>query len=209
MPARRCWLPCTGCSSQSPSTDEKEPITADDSACSESSADIPRTNRQSLSEKLIERCKLRADPRAVGNRDDQPDGNLGTLSKRLALELARAQLRLQVHEGPFDLNLNRFIAACEQDVRGTTVALRDRRFEARRPGGVQAGEDCLRNPELTGIAKSDAIDGVELLTQLVASCGGHAAASQERYPHIAAFSLTDDLLADARPQSELPLRQAR
>ena len=159
-----------------------------------------------MGKKRVEGRKLRTTPRAVRHGNDQAHRNARSLGEGPAFELASPQLRLQVHDRSFDLDLNRLVRSSEQDVRGPSVPGADRRLKAGVPGVVQRRQDCVGRCQLTRVTKRNTFYRIELEAELMTHGGGHATASQQGDAWVATLSLTDDLLAHAGAVCQLSLR---
>jgi hypothetical protein len=118
-------------------SNKEKTVTADWRAYSECERDLARGYRQSARENSFKRRERRPDARTVRHSQDESHGELGSLCETPPLELAGAQLSLEVDQGPLDLDLDDLIGPHEKDVCSATISWGDRRLDTSRPAAVQ------------------------------------------------------------------------
>lgn len=144
----------------------------------------------------------------VWDRHDQVNRSGPFLCQLLTFELGRSELRLEIDNGPLNLDVEHLLRACQHKVCCSEVARGHRDLESDLPARVSRARDGLRNPQLAGIAQANSGNRVEAPSQLVAAGCRQSASDAERHIQSTSLRLAGLGLADAGEACQLRLGQS-
>jgi hypothetical protein len=127
--------------------------------------------------------------------------------KRLAFQLSRPKLCLEVHERTLHLDVDDLRRAGEDEIGGTGVARRDRQLEADLPARMRTLNDRLGNLHLSGVTEAERRHRIEAPSELVPACGSEAGTRVEGDVADATFGPADRRLAKGGKLSQASLAQ--
>ena len=133
--------------------DEEQAITAKGCAGTQSVPDSARRNRKRRRHYRIQGSEHPPGGARVRHCDDESHGPRIAGSERIAFELGRAQLGLEVDDRPLDFDLDPLRRMGKQDVSRAAVARCDLRFKGRGPCRMDDPKDRFRHSELPGVAE--------------------------------------------------------
>lgn len=145
----------------------------------------------------------------VRHSDHEPNLSAEALGQRDALQLRRAQLRLEVAQPTLDLDEDGLTGGAQDHVRGTTVWRGCHgNLKANLPGPMSRGSDRLGHTQLPGIAQGNPVGRVQLHRQPMADASSESRHRWQVGRVEAALEPADRRLTPSSAAGELALRQS-
>jgi len=188
---------------------EEDAVLAQGLAAANRSPYEGRANWQGARDQLSKRREPSAAGSRVGDGNEEPDRSLLLIRDRLPLQLSRPHLRLEIHQGALDLDVDDLSRTHEDEVGGASIAGSHRYLEPRAPVRMRGADDRLSQHQLPGIPEPHRRDRVQPPAELVPAGRRQPASDLERDVARAELGLAGLLLAHTREPADLRLRQAR
>jgi hypothetical protein len=188
-------------------SNEEDAVALQGLSAADRSPDASGRRRHRLRDELLKRRQPHRGRLSVRDGDHEPYRLLLASNESIALELSRPQLRLEIHQGALDLDVNDLGWAYEEQIRGAGVARRDRDLEACLPARMRCRDNCLSQRELTGVAQADRRHRVEAPPELMTARGDKLASNRQRQVADGTLDEADLLLTDSGEPRHLHLRE--
>lgn len=125
--------------------------------------------------------------------------------ERLAFELSRAELSLQIDERPLDLHVNDLVRERDHQVRRTQISGCDGDLKRDPRTGMSRSADRRGDLELSGVAQAHRPRGVQAPAKFKAAGRDQPATCDQRYVDSAPLRPTHLLLRTPRKPTDLKL----
>jgi hypothetical protein len=127
--------------------------------------------------------------------------------KRLAFQLSRPKLCLEIHQSALNLNVDDLAGARQHEVRRPPIAGSHGHLEADLPARMRGPHDRLRKRQLTRVAEAERRHRIEAPAELMPARGGQPAPRVEGDVADATFGPADRRLAKGGKLSQASLAQ--
>jgi hypothetical protein len=188
--------------------EEQDAVAPEAHAGPDGAPDRGRRHREGDLKRRLQRGDLLAHSPGGWHRNHQPYGLIEELAERCALQLTRAELRLEVHDSPLHLDVDDLLGADQHQIRSATISARAGHWMLHPsvPGRVSLGGDAPNGLVLPTVAQTEATPREEPHGQVVSHGESHRTGRGPVRPTEAELHEADKGLADTDEGCELLLR---